>query len=156
MMKRQKNEISEMLASFDIDINIDGGGFSIGASAKIEIGYNDDGSLQINVDASMDYDLSGLVNNGNLTSDNAFEMINKFIDMLGVQQGDLGEAQNFLDAIIEQIFNAMEGEEPDELPEGIEINPESSNYLKGQMVQHASITLDGMAGQAPSIAINIL
>ena len=154
--ENEEGQIVVKLADFDIDMSVEGEGFSIGGSATIEIGYTADGSLQINVDASMDYDLSGLVNSGNLTSDNAFEMINKFIDMLGVQQGDLGEAQNFLDAIIEQIFNAMEGGEAEELPEGIEINPESSNYLKGQMVQHASITLDGMAGQAPSIAINIL
>ena len=154
--ENEEGQIVVKLADFDIDMSVEGEGFSIGGSANIEIGYTADGALQINVDASMDYDLSGLVNNGNLTSDNAFEMINKFIDMLGVQQGDLAQAQNFLDAIIEQIFNAMEGEETEELPEGIEINPESSNYLKGQMVQHASITLDGMAGQAPSIAINIL
>ena len=74
--------------------------------------------------------------------------------MLGVQQGDLGNAQNFLDAIIEQIFNVMEGKE--DSPEGVEIEPDSSNTLKGHMVQQASITLDGMAGQAPSIGINIL
>ena len=163
MINAQKEENEEgqivvKLADFDLDMSVEGEDFSICGSATIEIGYTADGALQINVDASMDYDLSGLVNNGNLTSDNAFEMINKFIDMLGVQQGDLGQAQNFLDAIIEQIFNAMEGGEVEdgELPEGIEINPESSNYLKGQMVQHASITLDGMAAQAPSIAINIL
>ena len=146
-------KIVAKMADFDIDISIEGDGFSIGGSAKIEIGYTADGALQINVDASMDYDLSGLVNNG-VNSDDAMDIINGFINMLGVQQGDLGNAQNFLDAIIEQIFNVMDSKE--ELPDGIEINPDSSETLKGQMVQHASITLDGMAGQAPSIAINIL
>lgn len=148
-------EISDMLASFDIDMKIEGDGFSIGGSAKIKIGYTEDGALQINVDASMDYDLSGLVGKGGVTSDGAFELINNFINMLGVQQGDLGNAQNFLDAIIEQIFNAMEGN-GENMPEGVEIQPDSSNTLKGHMVQQASITLDGMAGQAPNIGINIL
>jgi len=148
------NAISEMMASFDIDISIEGDGFSIGGSAKIEIGYTEDGALQINVDASMDYDLSGLVNNG-VNSDDAMEMINNFINMLGVQQGELGNAQNFMDAIFEQIFNVMSGKS-NELPDGVEIEPDSSNSLKGKMVQQASITLDGMTGQAPSIAINIL
>ena len=144
-----------MMASFDIDISIEGEGFSIGGSAKIGIGYTDDGALQITVDASMDYDLSGLVGQGGVTSDGAFDLINNFINMLGVQQGDMGNAQSFLDAIIEQIFNAMEGSGK-ESPEGVEINPDSSNSLKGKMVQQATITLDGMAGQAPNIAINIL
>lgn len=148
------NEITNMLASFDIDINIEGDGFSMGGAAKIEIGYTAEGALQINVDASMDYDLSGLVNNG-VTSDEAFDLINNFIDMLGVQQGDLANAQNFLDAIFEQMFNTMNGN-MEALPDGIEITPDSSNSLKGQMVQQASITLDGMANLAPSISINIL
>jgi flagellin-like hook-associated protein FlgL len=149
------NAIAAPLASFDIDINIEGDGFSFGGSAKIEIGYTEDGALQINVDASMDYDLSGLVGKGGITSDGAFDMINNFVNMLGVQQGDLGNAQNFLDAIIDQIFNAMNGGSK-ALPDGVEVEPDSSNSLKGRMVQQASITLDGMAGQAPNIGINIL
>ena len=149
------NTISEKMASFDIDINIEGEGFSIAGSANIEIGFTEDGAFQINVDASMDYDLSGLVGKGGVTSDGAFDLINNFVNMLGVQQGDLGNAQNFLDAIIEQIFNAMGGSS-EESPDGVEIQPDSSNTLKGKMVQQASITLDGMAGQAPNIAINIL
>jgi len=147
-------EISEMMASFDIDISIEGNGFSIGGSAKIEIGMTEDGALQINVDASMDYDLSGLLNNG-VSSDSAFDMINNFINMLGVQQGDLGNAQNFLDAIVEQIFGAMNGAQ-DTSADGVEITPDSSNSLKGKMVQQASITLEGAANQMPNIAINIL
>ena len=57
-------------------------------------------------------------------------------------------------AIIEQIFNTMDNKNA--LPEGVEVQPDSSSSLKGHMVQQASITLDGMAGQAPNIAINIL
>ena len=147
------DQIVAKMADFDIDISAEGDGFNISGSAKIEIGYTADGALKINVDASMDYDLSGLVNNG-VQSDDAMQLINNFIDMLGVQEGELGDAQNFLDAIIEQIFDVMDGKA--ELPEGIEVEPDSSETLKGKMVQHASITLDGMAGQAPSIAINIL
>ena len=103
----------------------------------------------------MDYDLSGLVGKGGVTSDGAFDLINNFINMLGVQQGDLGNAQNFLDAIFEQIFNTVNSSSQ-ALPDGLEVEPDSSNSLKGRMIQQASITLDGMAGQAPNIAINIL
>ena len=146
-------EISNMLASFDIDISVEGDGFSFGGSAKIEIGYTEDGALQINVDASMDFDLSGLLNNG-VSSDEAWDMINQFLDMLGVQEGDLGNAQNLMDALFEMLFDKMADRQY--LPDGVEVEMDSSNSLKGHMVQQASITLDGMAGQAPSIAINIL
>ena len=146
-------QISNMLASFDIDVSVEGSGFSIGGSAKIEIGMTEDGALQINVDASMDYDLSGLVNNG-VNSDDAFDMINNFINMLGLQQGDLGNASNFLDALTEQLFSVMNGNS-NALPDGLSVSDDSTS-LKGHMVQQASITLDGAANQMPNIAINIL
>ena len=146
-------EISDMLASFDIDISVEGSGFSFGGSAKIEIGYTEDGALQINVEASMDFDLSGLVNNG-VSSDEAWDMINQFLEMLGVQEDDLGNAQNFMDALFEMFFDKMADRQY--LPDGVQVEMDSSDSLKGHMVQQASITLDGMAGQAPSIAINIL
>lgn len=146
-------EITNMLATIDVDMSIEGSGFSIGGSAKIEIGYTEDGSLQINVDASMDFDLSGLLDKG-VSSDEAWEMINQFLDMLGVQEGDLADAQNVMDVLFEKLFNMMTGN--DSSFEGIDLETDSSNELKGHIVQQASITLDGMAGQAPSIAINIL
>lgn len=147
-------EIANMLASIDIDMSIEGNGFSIGGSAKIEIGYTEDGSLQINVDASMDFDLSGLVNNG-VSSDEAWDMINKFLEMLGVQEGSLGNAQNFMDALSDMFFDKMSAKQL-ALPDGVDLEMDSSNSLKGHLAQQASITLDGIAGQVPSIAINIL
>ena len=147
-------EISNMLASFDIDISVEGDGFSFGGSAKIEIGYTEDGALQINVDASMDFDLSGLVNNG-VSSDEAWDLINNFLEMLGVQEGDLGNAQNLTDLMFEKMFDVMTKKQ-DAMVQGFSQNVDSSETLKGHLVQQASITLDGMAGQAPSIAINIL
>jgi len=146
-------EIENMLASIDVDISIEGDGFSLGSTAKIEIGYTKDGSLQINVDASMDFDLSGLLDKG-VSSDEAWETINQFLSMLGVQQGDLGNAQNIMDVLFEKIFNMMTGNNASF--DGMDFEMDSSDVLKGSIVQQASITLDGMAGQAPSIAINVL
>ena len=147
------NEIANMVASIDVDLSIEGEGFSIGGSAKIEIGYTEDGALQINVDASMDFDLSGIVNNG-VSSDEAWNLINEFLDMLGVQEGDLGNAQNLMDVLFEKLFNLMTGN--GESGNEVEMEMDSSSELKGHIVQQASITLDGFAGQPPSIAINIL
>ena len=146
-------EIANLLASVDVDMKIEGNGFSFGGSAKIEIGYTEDGALQINVDASMDFDLSGLLDKG-VSSDEAWDMINQFLDMLGVQEGDMGDAQNFMDAVFEKMFNLLTGN--NEGVDGLDFEQDSSNVLKGKIMQQASITLDGVAGQAPSIAINIL
>ena len=145
-------EIKNMLASVDVDMSIEGNGFSIGAAAKIEIGYTEDGALQINIDASMDFDLSGLLDKG-VSSDEAWEMINQFLDMLGAQEGDLADAQNVMDVLFEKLFNLMTGNNSNE---DMNIEMDSSDELKGHIVQQASITLDGFAGQPPSIAINIL
>jgi len=153
-VEEARENLAETLASFDIDININGDGFSIGASAKIDIGYNDDGALQITVDASMDYDLSGLMEHG-VESDEAFEMINNFLNMLGVQQGDLGNVSNILDALFSQSMNFLDNYQSTSENGGIEVE-EGSNSLKGKIVQQASLILDGFANQAPSIAINIL
>ena len=146
-------EIENMLASIDVDISIEGDGFSLGSTAKIEIGYTKDGSLQINVDASMDFDLSGLLDKG-VSSDEAWETINQFLGMLGVQEGDLGNAQNIMDVLFEKIFNMMTGNNASF--DGMDFEMDSSDVLKGHIAQQASITLDGMAGQSPSIAINVL
>ena len=145
-------EIKNMLASVDVDMSIEGNGFSIGAAAKIEIGYTEDGALQINIDASMDFDLSGLLDKG-VSSDEAWEMINQFLDILGAQEGDLADAQNVMDVLFEKLFNLMTGNNSNE---DMNIEMDSSDELKGHIVQQASITLDGFAGQPPSIAINIL
>ena len=147
------NGINPFNGSFSLDIPNVLEGFSIGGSAKIEIGYTEDGALQINVDASMDFDLSGIVNNG-VSSDEAWNLINEFLDMLGVQEGDLGNAQNLMDVLFEKLFNLMTGN--GESGNEVEMEMDSSSELKGHIVQQASITLDGFAGQPPSIAINIL
>lgn len=147
-----RNEIKDMVASFDIDMNIEGDGFKIGGSAKINIGVTEDGALQISVEADMDFDLSGLLDKG-VNSDEAMNMINEFLGMLGMTQNDFGTTLGMLDSIWNRTMDSMEKKA---LPDGLEITTDSSNSLKGHIAQQASITLDGMAGQMPNIAINIL
>ena len=151
---------NNVLASISFDMTIDGenenGAYSIGASATINIGVNEDGALEITVDASMDFDLSGL-QNGGVQSDNAFDIINNFLAMLTGKQNDLGMANSIMDSLFAKASATIEGDGFSiSADNNVNLEQGSSNSLKGQIVQHASITLDSSANQSPNIAINIL
>ncbi|MBR6127675.1 hypothetical protein IKQ21_08335 [bacterium] len=151
---------NNVLASISFDMTIDGenenGAYSIGASATINIGVNEDGALEITVDASMDFDLSGL-SNGGVQSDNAFDIINNFLAMLTGKQNDLGMANSIMDSLFAKASATIEGDGFSiSADNNVNLEQSSSNSLKGQIVQHASITLDSSANQSPNIAINIL
>lgn len=156
----EDSEMNEVLASisFDMSVNSDdeNGAFSIGASATIEIGINKDGNLQINVDATMDFDLSNLTQDG-LGSNSALDKINQFIEMLTGKQNDLNTASSIIDGLFASATANIEGN-GFAISASNDINMEnvSSKALKGQIIQHASITLDSTANQLPNIAINLL
>ena len=156
----EESEMNEILASisFDMAVNSDNenGVFSIGASATIEIGINKDGNLQINVDATMDFDLSNLTQDG-LGSNSALDKINQFIEMLTGKQNDLNTASSIIDGLFASATANIEGN-GFAISASNDINMEnvSSKTLRGQIVQHASITLDSAANQLPNIAINLL
>ena len=155
----EESPMSEVLASISFDMTIGGDSdnksFSIGASATIEIGLAEDGSLQINVDASMDFDLSGL-SSEDWSSDSMLEMLNNFINLISGKQDDLNTASNIVDSLFAKATASIEGDNFAIFADNnISLEQSSSEALKGQIVQHASIKLDG-ANQAPNIAINIL
>lgn len=148
------------IASFKFDMTLDGKsngtGFNFGASATVKIGYTDDGSLQITVDASMDFDLSKLAEQ-DIKSDDAFEMINNFLAMLTGKNNDLGQASNMLESLFASGSASIVGDNfAIDATNDINLTNESSKSIRGQIVQHAKITLDSTANQCPSIAINLL
>ena len=145
--EENEDEISQLIADIDVNIGfsaeINGKSFNMEAGAKIKIGYCDDGSLQISVDASMDFDLSGIIENG-ADSDTSMDIINEFLNMLGVNQTGLSPVSNVIDNLLGT------KNQPD-----IQFEQSGETQLQGKILQHATIKLDG-AYQAPSIAINIL
>jgi len=150
-----ENQIAELLTSidfnFDMSVNIDGKEFNMQAAATINIGYTEDGALQISVDASMDYDLSGIVESG-AESENALDIITRFLSQLSGKQDGLDYASEFINKLFEKASTSLDEFKylfPDVS------GADSSTALKGQITQHAAITLDG-ANQTPNIAINIL
>ena len=156
----EANQIANLLTSisFDCDISavIDGATVNMAASATIDIGFTEDGALQIAVDASLDYDLSGIAKEG-AGSPNAMDIINDFLNILTGKQNDLGTATNFLDGIFNNSLTIGNWSDYfqglDFLDDDVE---DSSSLIKGQIVQHAKITLDSSANQLPDIAINLL
>ena len=151
-----EKEITDEIASIDVNMDMSAlfgnssqaAEFGMQMSATIKIGFCDDGSLQISVDASLDYDLSGLSKYG-AESDNAFDIINNFLNLITGKQNHLGYASNLMDGIFDNIFASMNNSDNGD------ITHESSSAMSGKIVQHASINLDG-AYQMPNIAINIL
>jgi len=152
-----KNEITEMLASFDIDMNINAGFFNLGGTAKINVGYTEDGSLQITVDTSFDFDLSGLEEMG-IQDENAMDIINNFLALITGQQNGMGNASNFISNLFASATASIEGDGfKIDASNDITMSGEDSKNLQGQIVQHAAITLaNTTANFPPSIAINIL
>ena len=143
-----ENAITNLIAdiNFNFDISGDFGDSSLNmqGAASIKIGFTDDGALQIAVDASLDFDLSGIADNGT-QSNNAMDILNQFLDLIMNKQNDMSAAQNFID----RLFGMSDVQS---LPAKTE---DSSSHISGRIVQQAAITLDG-ANQMPNIAINIL
>ena len=148
-----ENAITNLLTSvdfnFDFSANIDGQSFNMQASANIQIGFTEDGALQIAVDASMDFDLSGIVDNG-AESDKAWEIINKFLNLLTGKQNDLYGASSLVD----NMFGANNDLSIENI---VPVNKDGNKtQFVGQLKQQAVITLDNAPYQVPNIAINML
>ena len=145
-----ESAITDLLAdiNFDCDISAEANGsaFNMKASANVKIGFTDDGALQITVDATLDYDLSGITDKG-VQSNDALELIKNFLDLLGGKFDGINTASSMFDSLFGG--NNMFGEGFMPVKDG------ESSQLKGQMVQQATITLDNV-NQIPNIAINML
>ena len=150
----QENAIKDLLADinfdFDMSVVVDGQELNMKAAANIQIGFTEDGALQISVDAALDYDLSGIIKEG-ADSPNALDIINRFLDLITGKQNSLGYANQLMDNIFNKASDYADSFMGLELPE----NADGSTAIQGKMIQHATITLDNV-NQMPSIAINLL
>lgn len=159
--EQEENPMTEVLASITVDMSFAGdsknSSFNIGASATINIGLTEDGSLQITVDAAMDFDLSGISENG-VQSEGAMDIINQFLELLTGKSNDFGTATNIIDQMFASGSANIAGDGFNiSATNDIFLENQSSQALKGQIVQHAAITLDSATAlQSPGIAINLL
>lgn len=137
-----------------IDLNFDVAGVSFFGSANVTMSQAEDGSFQLAFDVTLDYDLSAISGEGGITSEEAMNVIDGLLALMGDQEGTLENASSIMDKVLEKIFETM-GEAQ---PNSENINGyESSSYLKNQIVEQASSTLNSInMNQMPGLALGLI
>lgn len=138
----------------NIDLNFEIGGVSFFGSANVSVSQAEDGSFQLAFDVTLDYDLSALSEEGGITSEEAMNVIDGLLALMGDHEGTLENASSIMDKVLEKIFETMGSAQPD----SDNINGyDSSSYLKNQIVEQASSTLDSLnMSQLPGIALGLI
>lgn len=147
--------MSDGMTSYDMDISFDMDGISFSGSAKVAMGMGSDGSFKLAFDVTLDYDLSGLTSaGGGITSENAPDIINNFMNMLDGTDSILNKASKIVDSAFEKIFENVNAAQVTG-GQGDYIN--SSAFLSRQIVQQSSSILDSiMMNQMPGMALNLI
>ena len=123
---------------------------------SLQVGINGDSSSSITFDTNFLYNLSNITN-GKKVYDNAYDIINNFMDTLSAKATSLGAVSNRLDSAYESTSVAMENLTSSlSTIRDADIAKESSAYIKAQILQQASATLLATANQSPSIALQLL
>ena len=137
-----------------IDLNFDVAGVSFFGSANVTMSQAEDGSFQLAFDVTLDYDLSAISGEGGITSEEAMNVIDGLLALMGDQEGTLENASSIMDKVLEKIFETM----GDAQPNSENINGyESSSYLKNQIVEQASSTLNSInMNQMPGLALGLI
>ena len=137
-----------------IDLNFDIGGVSFFGSANVTMSQAEDGSYQLAFDVTLDYDLSAISGEGGITSDEAMNVIDGLLALMGDHEATLENASSIMDKVLEKIFETM-GEAQ---PNSENINGyESSSYLKNQIVEQSASTLNSInMNQMPALALGLI
>ena len=156
-MTGENNIMSMMYSgmnSYSMDLNFEVDGISFDGSANIQMGMDANGRFQFAFDVSLNYDLSGLTSEGGgITSPDAPQLINNFMNMLDSQDSILSKANSVIETAFEKIFDKMNASETAIM--GYDFS--SSSMLSQQLVQKSSSVLDSiMFNQMPNIALNLL
>ena len=123
-------------------------------STNLQVGISSASSCQLSFDTNFEYDLSAV---NDIASEDAFNSINEFINLLSEKSTQLGAVQNRLDSALESIMVNM-----DNLTSSLstirdaDIAEESSEYIRQQILQQASATLMSTANQSPAIALQLI
>ena len=138
----------------NIDLNFEIGGVSFFGSANVSVSQAEDGSYQLAFDVTLDYDLSAISGEGGITSDEAMNVIDGLLALMGDHEATLQNASSIMDKVLEKIFETM-GEAQ---PNSENINGyESSSYLKNQIVEQSASTLNSInMNQMPGLALGLI
>lgn len=140
--------------SYSIDLNFDVAGITFFGSANLTMSQAEDGSFQLAFDVTLDYDLSGISGEGGITSEEALNVIDGLLALMGDHEGTLENASSIMDKVFEKIFETMGSAQPNaENTNGYD----SSEYLKNQIVQQSSSTLNSInLNQMPGLALSLI
>lgn len=122
----------------------------------LQVGINGDSSSQISFNCGFSYDLSSIITNG-AEDGGSYDVINNFLSMLSDKATSLGAISNRLESALESASVAMNNLTSSlSTIRDADVAKESSNYIKAQILQQASVTLLATANQSPSIALQLL
>ena len=125
------------------------------AETNLQVGIMGDESSQITFDTGFEYDLNSILSD--IKSDKAYSAINKFMSTLSAKATDLGAVSNRLESSLESIAVNMQnlGDSLSTVKD-VDMAEVSSEYIKKQILQHASATLLATANQSPAIALQLI
>ena len=140
--------------TYNLDLNFEVEGVQFSGTANVTVGKASDGSMQLAFDVTLDYDLSSITGEGGITSEGAMNVIDGLLALMGDHEGTLEGASSIMDAVFEKIFETMGSAQPN----ADNINGyDSSDYLKNQIVQQSSSTLNSInMSQMPGIALGLI
>lgn len=126
-------------------------------NTSLQVGIYGDNNSQIDFNTFLQLDeLRSLYISG-LNQENAFEIIDNLSLKISSIQTQLGSVENRLESVLEEISTHYENLSSSRSTlKDADIADVSSQYIKQQILQQASVTLLATANQAPSIALQLL
>ena len=139
---------------YNLDLEFEVDGVKFAGTANVTLGTAEDGSMQLAFDVTLDYDLSSISGEGGITSENAMNVIDGLLALMGDKEGTLEGASSIMDAVFEKIFETMGSIDPNN---DIINGYDSSDYLKNQIVQQSTSTLNSINfNQMPGLALSLI
>ena len=120
---------------------------------NLQVGIYGNNNSSITFDTVLKYDLKNLI----LTSDDAYDMVNTFLNTLSEKATALGAVTNKLESAMESIHVDIENlTSARSTIKDADIAKVSSEYIRQQILQQASSTLLATANQTPALALQLL
>ncbi|MCQ2753533.1 MAG: hypothetical protein MJ231_00625 [bacterium] len=126
-------------------------------STTLQVGINSDSSCQIKFNTDFSFVLVNQLNLFKVTDENSLDFIDNFLSQISAKQTEFGAVQNRLDSALEEIGTHIENLTSSRSTlKDADIAKESSEYIRGQILQQASATLLSTANQSPAIVLTLL
>ncbi|MCQ2754761.1 MAG: hypothetical protein MJ231_06910, partial [bacterium] len=126
-------------------------------TTTLQVGINGDSSCQITFNTDFSRGLVNTLKTLKVTDENSLDFIDSFLNKISEKQTDFGAVQNRLDSALEEIGTHIENLTSSRSTlKDADIAKESSEYIRGQILQQASATLLSTANQSPAIVLTLL